>query len=96
MFTLVNHHRLSEPILESAYTALSARFEEMRELGLRTFQIIEVAEDHVILVAVFDSAEAADTVSEAIGSPWLGEHVIPRLSSPTEQSFGEAIYSLGF
>ena len=96
MFTLVNHHRLSEPIPESAYAALTARFAEMRDLGLRTFQIIEVADDHVILVAVFDSAEAADTVSELIGSPWLREYVIPRLSSPTEQSFGEAIYSLGF
>jgi hypothetical protein len=96
VFTLVNHHRLSEPIPEAAYAALSARFAEMRELGLRTFQIIEVAEDHVILVAVFDSAEAADTVSESIGSPWLREYVIPRLSSPTEQSFGEAICSLGF
>jgi hypothetical protein len=96
MYTLVNHHRLSEPIPESAYAALTARFDEMRELGLRTFQIIEVAEDHVILVAVFDSAEAGDAVSEAIGSPWLREYVIPRLSSPTEQSFGEALCSLGF
>lgn len=96
MFTLVNHHHLAEPIPESAYEALSARFDEMRELGFRTFQIIKVADDHVILVAVFDSGEAADVVSEAIGSPWLREWVIPRLSSPTEQSFGEAIFSLGF
>ncbi len=96
MFTLVNHHHLSEPIPDSAYAELTARFPEMRERGLRTFQIIEVAADHVILVAVFDSGEAADTVSELIGSPWLREHVIPRLSSPTEQSVGEAIFSLGF
>jgi hypothetical protein len=96
VFTLVNHHRLSEPIPESAYAALTARFAEMRDLGLRTFQIVKVADDHVILVAVFDSAEAADTVSGSIGSPWLREYVIPRLSSPTEQSFGEAICSLGF
>ena len=68
----------------------------MHELGLRTFQIVNVAEDHVILVAVFDSDEAADKVSELIGSPWLREHVIPRLSSPTEQSVGEAACSLGF
>jgi hypothetical protein len=96
VFTLVNHHHLAEPIPESAYAELSARFDEMSELGLRTFQIIEVANDHVILVAVFDSAEAGDNVSELIGSPWLREHVIPRLSSPTEQSFGEALCSLGF
>ena len=96
MFTLVNHHRLSEPIPESAFAALTARFAEMRDLGLRTFQIVKVAEAHVILVAVFDSAQAADAVSESIGSPWLREYVIPRLSSPTEQSVGEAICSLGF
>ena len=96
VFTLVNHHYLAEPIPESAYEALAARFTEMRELGLRTFQIIKVADDHVILVAVFDSDEAADRVSARIGSPWLREHVIPRLSSPTEQSFGEALCSLGF
>jgi hypothetical protein len=34
VFTLVNHHHLAEPIPESAYAALTARFEEMRELGL--------------------------------------------------------------
>jgi hypothetical protein len=96
VFTLVNHHRLSEPIPESAYAALTERLAEMRALGLRTFQIIRVADDHVILVAVFDSAEAADAVSESIGSPWLREYVIPRLSAPTEQHFGEAICSLGF
>jgi hypothetical protein len=96
MFTLVNHHHLSEPIPESAYAAVTERFTEMRDLGLRTFQIINVADDHVILVAVFESAEAADAVSESIGSPWLREYVIPRLSSPTEQSFGEASCSLGF
>ncbi len=96
MFTLVNHHHLAEPIPESAYAALTERFAEMRDGGLRTFQIIKVADDHVILVATFDSAEAADAVSEAIGGPWLREYVIPRLSNPTEQSFGEVIFSLGF
>ncbi len=96
MFTLVNHHRLAEPLPVSAHEALTARYAEMRDMGLRTFQLIEVADDHLILVAVFDSAEAADAVSELIGSPWLREWVIPRLASPTEQSFGEAIYSLGF
>ena len=58
VFTLVNHHHLSEPIPQSAYAALTTRFAEMCELGLRTFQIIEVADGEVILVAVFDSAEA--------------------------------------
>jgi hypothetical protein len=96
VFTLVNHHHLAEPIPESAYEALAERFADMRELGLQTFQIVKVADDHVILVAVFDSAEAADKVSELIGSPWLREHVIPRLLAPTEQSFGEALCSLGF
>ncbi|HEV2591030.1 MAG TPA: hypothetical protein VGU02_03965 [Gaiellaceae bacterium] len=96
MFTLVNHHRLREPIPAAAYEALSGRFDEMRELGLQTLQVISVADDHVILIAVFESGDAADRVSELIGSPWLREHVIPRLSSPTEQSFGEALCSLGF
>ena len=63
---------------------------------MQTLQVISVADDHVILIAVFESSDAADRVSELIGSPWLREHVIPRLSSPTEQSFGEALCSLGF
>jgi hypothetical protein len=96
VFTLVNHHYLAEPIPKSAYDALAERFDEMRELGLQTFQIVNVADDHVILIAMFASDEAADKVSELIGSPWLREYVIPRLSSPTEQSFGEALCSLGF
>jgi hypothetical protein len=49
VITLVNHHHLSEPIPQSAYSALTTRFAEMWELGLRTLQIIEVADGHVIL-----------------------------------------------
>jgi hypothetical protein len=51
MLTLVNHHYLAEPIPESANAELTARFPDMRERWLRTLQIIEVAADHVILVA---------------------------------------------
>lgn len=96
VFTLVNHHHLSEPLPDSAYESLTARSAEMQNLGLRAFQLIKVSDDHLILIAVFDSADAADAVNELIGSPWVREYVIPRLSSPTEQSVGEALYSLGF
>jgi hypothetical protein len=57
---------------------------------------VKVADDHLILVLVLDSAEAAAAVSEAYGGPWMREYVVPLLSSPTERSIGEATCSLGF
>ena len=56
---------------------------------------LKVADDHLILVLMFDSVEAASTVSQTIGGPLMREHVIPLLASPTERSIGEAIFSLG-
>lgn len=96
MFTVVNHLRLAEPVPESACEAIAASFPAMRDLGCRTFQIVKVADDHLILVLVLDSAEAAAAVSKTYGGPWMREHVTSHLSGPTERSVGEAICSLGF
>jgi hypothetical protein len=93
--TVVNHLRLSEPLPDSAVDAFAAAFPEMQRLGCKAAQLLKVADDHVILVLVFDSSEAAATVSETIGGPLMREHVIPLLASATERSVGEAIFSLG-
>jgi hypothetical protein len=57
---------------------------------------MKVADDHLILVLVLESAEAAAAVSETYGGPWMREHLIPRLASPTARSVGEVVCSLGF
>ena len=93
--TVVNHLRLSEPLPDSAVNAFAGAFAEMEKRGCRAAQLVKVADDHLILVLSFDSAEAASTVSETIGGPLMREHVVPLLASPTERSVGEAIFSLG-
>ena len=68
----------------------------MRELGCRSCQLVKVAEDHLILVLVFESAEAAAAVSTTYGAPWMNEYVRPHLAGDTDRSVGEAVVSLGF
>jgi hypothetical protein len=95
MVTVINHLRLSEPLAESAFEALEEVFPGMRALGCRSCQIVKIAEDHLILVLVLDSAEAAAAVSDTYGGPWMREHVRPRLAGDTDRSVGEVVVSLG-
>jgi len=95
MVTVVNHLRLSGPLPDTAYEALEAAFPEMQALGCRACQLVQAADDHLILVLVFESAEAAAAVSTTYGGPWMNEHVRPHLAGDTDRSVGEAIVSLG-
>jgi hypothetical protein len=92
--TVVNHLRLSAPIPAEAFTAAAASFPEMQQHGCTGPQIVEVADDHAILLLFFESAEAAATVSRAYGGPWLNEHVAPLLTGPTERSVGRVAFAL--
>jgi hypothetical protein len=94
MHTVVNHLRLSRPVPAEAFAAAEQLFPAMQELGCRGFQLLEVADDHAILVLTFDTAEAADAVAEAYGGPWVREHVAPLLTGPTERSVGRVVWSL--
>ena len=95
MVTVVNHLRLSEPLADSALQSLRDLFPEMQAAGCRAAQLVRAADDHVILVLMFEAAEAAAAVSERFGGPWMREHVVPRLAGATERTVGEAIVSLG-
>lgn len=50
----------------------------------------------LVLVPVLNSAESGAAFSEYYGGPWMREHAIPLLASPTERSICEAICSFGF
>jgi len=94
--TVVNHLRLTEPLPVGALGALEDVFPAMQREGCRACQLVRVADDHLILVLVFDSAEVAATVSSAYGGPWMRDYVRPYLAGDTDRSVGEAIVSLGF
>jgi hypothetical protein len=93
--TVVNHLHLAKPLPREALDAVAGVFEGMQELGCRAFQVVEVADDHAIVILVLDSAEAAAAVGETFGGPWMREYVTPLLSGPTERSVGEAVCALG-
>jgi hypothetical protein len=95
MVTVVNHLRLVEPLGEEAFTAFEKAFPTMQEAGCRALQIVKVADDHLVLLLVFDSADAAQRVSETIGGPLMREHVSPHLASGTERSVGDVVLSFG-
>ncbi len=93
--TVVNHLRLSAPIPASAFAAVREMWDDMRELGCLGLQVVQVADDHAILVLVVRDADAASAVSRAYGGLWMNEHVRPLLAADTERYVGEVVYGLG-
>ena len=95
MYAVVNRLRLRQPLPDEALR--SAREEvlpRMREAGCRSVQLVRVNDLHWILLISFDEREALDEAAKTIGGPWMNEHVVPLLASPTERSVGEIVASL--
>jgi len=70
MVTVVNHLRLSGPLPDTAYEALEAAFPEMQALGCRACQLVQAADDHLILVLVFTGCfprTLVDTIKDGVG-----------------------------
>jgi hypothetical protein len=61
------------------------------DVGYQTLQIVNVADDHPIVVRVRSVAAPGATVSEPDGDAWRREHGVPLLASPTERRIDEAI-----
>ena len=95
MYVVVNHLRLREALPEAVLrSARKEALPRMREAGCRSLSLVRIDDLHWILLIVFDEREALDEATRTIGGPWMTEHVVPLLASPTERSVGEIVASL--
>ena len=95
MHAVVNHLRLREPLPESVLrSAREDALPRMRAAGCRSFQLVRVDDLHWILLIAADDRETLDEMARTLGGPWMNEHVVPLLASPTERSVGEIVVEL--
>lgn len=81
----------------AALTRATNDIPRMREAaGCRELHVVKVSDGHLILVILFDTAQAVEEITERVGSPWMRDHVVPLLAAPTQRSVGEVVVSSSF
>ncbi len=92
MHAVVNHLYLNvpiEPIRQSAEEELLPIFKGLP--GFHGFDLIKVAEDHLIAIIYWDSLGNANNGAGVIGPSWFAKHIAPHLTREQQRSLGEVI-----
>jgi hypothetical protein len=93
MHAIVNHLSFKAPI-EDALIQKVERDLKPKVLalpGLQSFYLMRTAEDHAILVILYESLSALEEGTRTVGSPWFEANVAPYLSAPPQRSVGEVV-----
>lgn len=94
MHAVVNHLSFAEPVTQATIEKFqNDAIPRMREAGCLGIHVVQVDDRHLILVILFESRDAADRLTETIGSPFMREHVVPLLDQATQRSIGEVVAS---
>ncbi len=92
---VVNHLHFKEPpnpeLFSSAEKTLTPQMKEIE--GFRAFHVVQVGEDHAILIIVGDTPDVLNRVATEVGSPWMSEQIVPLLAKPPERHIGPVIAS---
>lgn len=92
MFAVVNHLVLAKPVDEFREAVQSEGLPLLRTLeGFRELLFIRAAEDHAIVVLVWESGSAAESGAKAFGPTWFAKNVAPFLKSEQQRSAGPII-----
>ena len=69
--------------------------DQMRALeGFQGFQVVQVADDQVVMVIFADAAEVLDRMATELGNAWMGANVAPLLDGPPDRRLGPIIASV--
>jgi hypothetical protein len=61
--------------------------------GFRAFHVVQVADDHAILIIIGDTPEALNKVATEVGSPWMSANILPLLAAQPERHIGSFLVS---
>jgi len=75
------------------YPTRSATINPLPKATALAARVLQVDEQHLILLLDFPSAEEANRVAKEVGGPWMREHITPLLAASTERSVGAVIAS---
>jgi hypothetical protein len=92
---VVNHLHFKEPPNPELFlTAERDLTPQMKEIeGFRVFHVVQVGEDHAILIILGDTPDALNRVATEVGSPWMTANVVPLLAAPPERHIGPIVAS---
>jgi hypothetical protein len=69
--------------------------DQLRALdGFQGFQIVQVADDQVVMVIFADDAAVLDRMAAQLGNSWMGANVAPLLDGPPDRRIGPIIASV--
>jgi hypothetical protein len=92
---VVNHLHFKEPpnpeLFSTAESDLTPLMKEIE--GFRAFLVVQVGDDHAILLIVGDTPDALNRVATEVGSPWMIANVVPLLAAPPERHIGPIVAS---
>lgn len=95
MHAVINHLRFNGTIDRALFVRAEQELAPaMRAVpGFRRLNVVQVADDHAVLLIMGDDAEVLDRLATEVGSPWMREHVLPLLAAPPERHIGLVIAS---
>ena len=95
MRIVVNHLRFEEALPEAVIDGAREVSKQLVDAGGHSASLVQVDDTHAILILAFPDLETEERIKSEIGGPWMKEHVLPLLASPTERSSGEVVAGVG-
>lgn len=93
MHSVINHLHFAAPveadILAAVQTTVGPQMGAFE--GFESFRVVQVAEDHLVLVITATSADVLDRMSTEVGGPWMVANIVPLLSRPPERLVGAVV-----
>jgi hypothetical protein len=93
---VVNHLRFEQPLPGDLIASAEDACRRLVDAGGLAASLVRVNERHAILILTFPDLETEERIKSEIGGPWMKEHVLPLLASPTERSSGEVVAGAGW
>ena len=63
--------------------------------GFKGFTVIQVAEDHIVLIITGTGLDVLDRFATEVRSPWMKANIVPLLSRPPERVIGPVVVDMG-
>ncbi|MFN8027152.1 MAG: hypothetical protein U0W40_12580 [Acidimicrobiia bacterium] len=96
MYSVVNTINFAEPIAPGLLPSAEELLPAMRAIeGFGGLHIIQTSDTQAVLLIVADRPETLDRIATEVGSPWMVEHVVPKLAGPPERKIGEVVMTSG-
>ena len=97
MHAVVNHLHFTAPVDSDIFAAMQTHLAPyMRTFeGFKGFTVIQVAEDHIVLIITGTGPDVLDRIATEVGSPWMKANIVPLLSRPPERVIGPVVVDMG-